>query len=158
MPKLNGIDLPTVTVADHETLEAKIAREKFTPDQLVELAVYLKREREKVSVLDGIENTIKDKLLDYYEKMAPEHRESLRTSAGMATYTQGRETLKLRDRDATVRELTPEQLRVSYKPDMKALETILPEDQFDKLVERSRSARGIVTVRDTRGEFEELDF
>ena len=158
VPSLNGITLPVVTVTEYEEAATAIRRGKFSPEQLVELAIYLKRIRDKVSVLDNIQAAVKEKIEAYYDKLAPDAREGIRTEAGMTTYAAPKETVSIRDRDETMESLTTEQIRASYKPDVVALKIILKPDAFERLVKRSTAKKGIISIRDSKGAFEEIEW
>jgi hypothetical protein len=157
MPKLNGINLPTVTVEIPEEVVSAVKREKFSPEAMVELAIYLKRQKAHADALNDLEAAVKAKIEEYYDGLAENKRDTVRTEAGMVTYAAPKETIKLRDRDATVEALSAEQLRASYKPDIKALEIMLKPDEFERHVTRETAKKGTITIRDSKGAFEEID-
>lgn len=161
MPKINNIDLPTVTVsgADPDALSSKLATEKMPVEAMVETIVYLIREREKADALKVAEDVLRGRIMAHYAALPESLRGSVRTEVGLVTYADGGETVKAKDRDLIVESLTAEQLRISYIPDLKALETILKKDAFDRLVTRSPSAARI-TIRPNRGstDYSELDY
>ena len=160
MPKIGNITLPSVTVTGQDPQEvADLLKEKNMPlEAMVEVAIYCKREREKAEALSVIEDLMRARLKKAYADMKPEKRVTTRAEVGMLTYTAEGETIALKDRDKTVEMLTEEQLRITYKPDLKALETILKAADFNRHVTRGKSAPKI-TLRDTKdnNEYHEID-
>lgn len=162
MPSFDNLPLPEVNLSapmDIDALAAKLADHPMAPEAMIELIVYFKREREKAAALSEIEEVLRGRLAAIYEKTPVEKRETRRTEVGYATYSNPKETVSLKDRDWTVENLTEEQLRITYKPDLKAMETILKPDEFERHVTR-KSGKSTLTVRDQSGsdEFYEIDF
>lgn len=162
MPKLHGIPLPTVVLNSEiglSELEDKLTLQPMSPEAMVEAIVYLQRQMEIASELRPLVDVLRSRLMEVYEALPEDKRETRRTPVGMATYTDGGTKAELIDRDATVESLTPDQLRASYKPDMKALEVMLTKDAFERLVKRTPVPPRI-TVRDNRSsaDYEELEF
>lgn len=163
MPSINGISLPTVEVKvgnmDCDQIAAKLADEKMPMEAMIEIAIFLKREREKAEAIKVIEDVMRGRIDKLYEKLPKDSRETRRTEVGMITYTEEGEKIELRDRDFTVENLTQEQLRITYKPDLKALETILKPKDFERHIKRSKKPAS-TTLRDIKGssDYQELDF
>lgn len=162
MPSFDNIPLPEVNLSspmDLDKLAAKFAAHPMSPEAMLELVVYLKREREKADALQDIENVLRGRLKARYDTLPAEKRETLRTEVAIATYSEGHSRDKLRDRDWTVEHLTEEQLRITYSPDLKAMKTILKADEYARHVVSEESSP-IMTIRETRAskDFQELDF
>jgi len=163
MPSLNGIPLPRIVIEqdgafDCDQIAAKLADAKLPVEAMLEALIYFKRERERVEALAPIEQVLRGRIDAHYEKLSEDHRETLRTEVGMATYLDGPDKIELKDRDFTVENLTAEQLRISYKPDLKALQTILKPEEFERHVTRSKG-KPRLTIRATKSdEYTELDF
>jgi len=160
MPKIGNITLPTVTLSGQDPADvAALLKDKNMPlEAMVEVAIYCKREREKAEALAPIEDLMRARLKKAYAAMPPEKRVTTRTEVGMLTYTAEAETITLKDRDKTVEMLTDEQIRITYKPDLKALKTIMKPAEFNRHVTRGKSDPKI-TLRDNRAsdEYSELD-
>lgn len=163
MPKLNDHDLPVVTVTADTNLSKLVENlkaEKMPVEAWIELAIYLKREIAKVDALSKLFDEVRGVVTDELGGVLPEKREDRsRVDVGQATYTEGRTTERLKDRDATVEALTDEQIRISYKPDIGNLRTILKPEKFAELVETTRS-KPSVSIRENKGnrDFHEIDF
>lgn len=154
-----NLKLPTVTVdGDIDKLAALIRRDKIDPETLTELGVYLAREGKKLEALKDMDEAIREKLMEYYSQRKPEARETVKTSAGMVTYTEESEVDEIPDRDDLVAALSDEQLRASYQPNaaaIKALKVILPAKTFARLMKKKRVPARLA-IRDTKGDFETL--
>lgn len=154
-----NLKLPTVTVdGDLDKLAALIRRDKIDPETLTELGVYLAREGKKLEALKDMDEAIREKLMEYYSQRKPEARETVKTGAGMTTYTEESEVDEIPDRDDLVAALTDEQLRASYQPNaaaIKALKVILPAKTFERLMKKKRVPARLA-IRDTKGDFETL--
>ena len=163
MPRLRDVSLPSVLLSmsdeDIKDYAKKLEEAKLSPESMVEAIVYLKREREKADALKAMEDVLRARLKAYYDKRKADERESVRSEVGFATYSKPSEKVSLKDRDATVASLTDEQLRISYVPDLKALQTILKPDHFERLVKRE-TREPVLTVKENKGAegYEELDF
>lgn len=162
MPKINDLPLPSVKVTapmDLEVLASKLGAEPMSPEAMVETIIYLRREMAKATALAVVEAALRDKLAATYAALPPEKRETRRCNVGLATYSEGGEKVELIDRDKTVETLTTEQLRITYKADLAALQTILKPDAFNRLVKRTPKPP-VLTVREQKGSeaYEELDF
>lgn len=161
MPKFGHIDLPVVTLGggDPDAIAAKLTTSNMPVEAMVEVLIYCKREREKADALSVIEDVLRGRILAAYETMPPEKRETTRTEVGMVTYTAAGETVSIVDRDTVVESLTQEQLRITYKPDMAALKTILKPDAYERLIKRTPK-KASITVRDNPGAsgYTEIDF
>jgi hypothetical protein len=163
MPKINKLELPTVTLDmtgdEIEALSAKLATEPMSPEGMIETAIYLRRQIEKAEDLNEAVKVLAGRLKEFYGSLNPEQRDTRRVKVGMATYTEAGEKIELKDRDFTVENLTAEQLRITYKPDLKSMETILKPDEFERHTKRTPTPAK-VTIRDNRAssDFEELDF
>ena len=159
--RLKDIQLPTVTVeGDCESVAKALTRVKgLTPEAMVEVMIYIKREKAKASELYQIEEAMKAQLAAYYDKTKKDKRESIRASdVGMCSYSPPGEKVTIKDRDKAVEALTAEQIRISYIPDVKHLETILKKADFDRLVNREDTAYKL-SIRDSKGDkYEELEF
>lgn len=152
MPKFRDAQLPVVSIkGDPEPVIKALDRGKVPPETLADLAVYIARQKKRVEVLDDLDKAIRAAILAYYEKLQPEARDTVKSDAGMITYTAAGEKRELLDRDEAVKELTVDQIRASYNPDMKALETILPRKVFERLT-RVKRTEAKISVRDTGGE------
>jgi len=160
MPKIGDIDLPTVTVSDHDCdkIAGQLATKNMPIEAMLEAVIYLKREREKADALAVIEEVLRGRLSSIYANIPEDQRTTRRTKVGMVTYTAPGKKRELIDRDKAIELLTPEQIRITYKPDLKALETILKKADLDRLT-KEVDVPSRITIRDTSGtEFEELDF
>jgi len=162
MPSFDNIPLPEVNLSssmDVDALAAKLAAHPMSPEAMIELLIYLKREREKANALTEIEEVLRGRLKAIYEKMPKGKRETRRTDVGYATYSDPKESVSLKDRDWTVENLSWEQLRITYKPDLKALQTILKPDEFERHVTRD-AGKSTLTIKDQpkSSDFHELDF
>lgn len=162
MPSINGLELPTVKVdtpVDIDKLTAKLAGMPLPVEAMIELVIYLKREQDKAAVLAEVETVVRGRIAAAYEKLPAADRDTRRTEVGLVTYTEAGEKVELKDRDFTVENLTTDQIRITYKPDIKALETILKPDEFNRHVKRSPTSAKI-TLRETKGskDYHELDF
>jgi hypothetical protein len=126
MPKINKLELPTVTLDmtgdEIEALSAKLATEPMSPEGMIETAIYLRRQIEKAEDLNEAVKVLAGRLKAFYGSLKPEQRDTRRVKVGMATYTEAGEKIELKDRDFTVENLTAEQLRITYKPDLKSME------------------------------------
>lgn len=118
MPSINDIELPFVTLSNHDPEQVAHILEnmKMPLEAMIEVAIYIKRQREKANALEVIEKTMRDRINEVYETMPPENRETRRTEVGMVTYTAPGTVVKLIDRDKSVEMMTDEQLRITYKP------------------------------------------
>lgn len=154
---LEEIPMPEVALSDDgKTLLAAIKARALSPEILTEVVIYCGREQAKVAaVLDEISAAARDRLVKYYAGLKKSERATVRTEAGMTTYSEEGFKRDLKDRDTTVAALTPEQLRATYKPDMKALEVILKPAVFERLTKKVKVPAKI-SVRDSKGDFEEL--
>lgn len=162
MPEYNGMLLPEVkiTLSDGEIAqqEKKLDMMPMPLEAMIELSIYLKREMAKVDALKGMQAVLKGRIENAYQDRAVKDRVTCRTKVGMSTYSEGGEKLELIDRDTTVDNLTTEQLRISYKPDLKSLETILRPDEFERHVRRVPKDP-VVTIRENKSnDYEEIDF
>lgn len=156
MPELNGVALPVVAVPDVKELLAMVQRDKLAPEQAIELAIYLKREAEKLDVFGPVMEECRKKIVAYYAALPAENRGTVTTRAARASYTKAAKTRVIKDRDETVAALTEEQLRISYIPDVKALETILRKEDFQRLTQEVDGKKAGVSITDLKGEFEEF--
>lgn len=162
MPKINELDLPTVSISmgDNALTSLKVALEKepMPVEAMIEVAIYLKREKAKVDALSALEEVMRARIDKFYSNLPEASRETRRTEVGMITYSGPGEKVELKDRDFTVQGLTAEQLRITYKPDLKAMQTILKPAEFERHVKRVKT-KASTTLRDTNsGEYSELDF
>ena len=155
MYELDGKPLPFVTVKNVDDWAKYVKDTKMPPEQIAEFMVLIKREKEKVSALAELEKALRDKAMAYYETVTLDKRESIKTDAALLAYSPPSETVALRDRDETVAELTDEQIRISYKPDLNALKTILLPEVLERLTVRKAKAHSI-TLRDNKGELGEF--
>lgn len=159
MPRLNKIELPRVSITtDLEALEFHVKIAPMSPEAVIETLIYLQRERDKTEALNGPIAALRERLTAYYAALPAGNRASIRASnVGLVTYTPaGKRSVPL-DRDKLVEALTPEQIRISYVPDMKALETILKPEVYRALT-KEEPTKEKVTLRDSNGsDFEELD-
>lgn len=148
--------LPTVEVTgDLEALTALIKAGQLTPAALTEIVIYLGREATKADVFKDAENAARDALLAYYRTTPEEKRDTVRSRAGLTTYTAATEKDVPKDRDAIVAVLNPEQLRASYIPDLKALQIMLKPDIYGRLMKRE-PVKDRISVRDLKGDFSEF--
>lgn len=161
MPSFNKIELPVVTLSNHDCdkISAQLAGMPMPLEAMIELVIYIKRQREKVDALAIIEDVMRGKIKDLYAKLPEADRKTVRTEVGMVTMSAPGEKVELKDRDTTVESLTTEQLRITYKPDLKALETILKKDAFERLITRTPT-KGVMAVKDIPASevFHEIDF
>lgn len=161
-PSVNGLQLPVVTVSNLEvepdSLSAVLADLNMSVEAMIETSIYLKREIEKVTVFDEARKVLAGRIKQAMDNLPEDKRETRRTDVGMATYSEPGESVSLRDRDWTVEHMTDEQLRITYKPDLKAMETILKPEEFNRHVVR-KPTPSKVSIRDTNGtDYTELDF
>lgn len=161
MPKFGDIELPTVTLSDHDCdkIAGQLSSKNMPIEAMLEIAIYCKREREKADALTVIEQVMRGRIEAIYADLPEDQRVTRRVQVGMVTYTAPGEKRELIDRDAAIEQLTPEQIRITYKPDLKALETILKKDQLERITKVvPTSAR--ITVRDNSAgnAYDELDF
>lgn len=161
MPKFGDIDLPTVTVSDHDCdkIAGQLANKNMPIEAMLEIAIYCKREREKGEALKVIEDVMRGRIEAIYSGLPEDQRTTRRTQVGMVTYTAAGEKRELIDRDAAIEQLTPEQIRITYKPDLKALETILKKDALERITKVVPTPARI-TVRDNPAgtAYDEIDF
>lgn len=163
MPKINKLELPSVSVTmtpeQIEDLAAKLSTENMSPEGMIETVIYLRRQIEKAKALEDCAKVLSGRLGKFYEGLPAAQRETRRVDVGMATYTDAGTKTEIIDRDTVVENLTDEQLRITYKPDIKAMETILKEKDFERLTKQVPTPAK-VTIRDNRAsqEFNELDF
>jgi len=159
---LNDLPLPIVTMEaplDIDALSAKLASANMSPEAMIETAIYLRRQIEKAGALEECVKVLTGRIKAFYASLPADKRETRRVKVGMATYTEPGEKIELIDRDKTVEMLTEEQLRITYKPDVRAMETILKPADFNRLTKKVPTADR-VTIRDNRASdvYDELDF
>jgi len=160
MPSFDDIDLPTVEIhGDPDKVSAKLSDMNMPVEAMIELAIYAKREAAKAEALLEIEKVMRGRINAYYDKLPAEERDTRRAEVGMITYTEAGEKVELKDRDWTVAHLTEEQLRITYKPDLKNMETILKPAEFERHVKRTKTNPKL-TLRETPGnkDYHEIDF
>ena len=150
-----GMELPTVTVEIDGLICDKLTRIKPPVEAMIEMVIYLNRQKDKLAALSDMDKKLREMIKAHYDTIKPDERETIRSGAGMATYSRPGETTTIADRDAAVEALTDEQIRISYKPDVKALKTILKKAEFDRLTKTTPTPSRI-TIKDTKGEFDEF--
>lgn len=158
MPNYKGVALPEVTVSNApENLTQLLVEQNPGPEATMELIFYLERLKKDVAAaLDGTITDLKGRMSDFYKATKEDKRDRTETKAGMVTYTPPGEQVTIKDRDECVENLTDEQIRISYDPSakaVKALETILKKDHFERLITRKPTGMKL-TYRDTGGDFE----
>lgn len=161
MPKIDDIDLPVVSLSDHDAdlIAAKLADKTMPIEAMIEVAIYIKREREKANALEVIEKVMRGRIEKAYADLKPEQRETRRAEVGMVTYTDAGEKIVARDRDFIIENLTDEQIRITYQPDLKALATILKKDHLERLTKKE-ATKSRITLRDipASDDYSELDY
>lgn len=158
MPKstkraFRNIPVPTAKVdGDPEKLIEALKDGAVPPEALADLMAYVRRQKNAVvTALGEIEEAISDAAKSYYEGLAEEKRETVRGKAGMITYTAAGKKDEAKDRDSIVASINPEQLRASYKPDLKALKVMLTPGKYRALV-KEVDTPAKVTFRDMGGD------
>jgi len=161
MAKFNDITLPEVTVKHADDLDAlakKLSVAPMSVEAMIEVGVYLKRQMDKAAELEDCYKIMGGRIKAIMDKLPPDKRETRRTKVGMATYSDAGEKVEIIDRDKVVETLTAEQLRITYAPNIKAMETILKPGDFQRLTKRTPTASK-VAIKQTKGvdDYEELD-
>lgn len=163
MPKINKLELPQVSVSmtpdEIDDLAGKLSTEVMSMEGMIETAIYLQRQIELAKALDTCVSVLKGRIKSTYEKLPEDQRDTRRVRVGMATFTDASEKRDIIDRDKVVETLTDEQLRITYKPDIKAMETILKPGDLERLTKMVPVASKI-SIRDNRAseDYDELDF
>lgn len=140
-------------------LAAKLAEMPMSPEAMLELVIYCQREQRKVEALNQIADEMRKRIAKVFQDLPEGKRESRKSGVGSVSFTEPGEKIELLDRDNTVAMLTDEQLRITYKPDLKAMETILKKDEFERHIKRS-STNPKITIREDKksDDWDELDF
>ena len=157
MATYEGHKLPSVEVklGDHKEVSKALAVAPL--EALVEVIAYCDYQLDRTQALSDLRYELVDILKARLASLPESQRGTRRVDAALMTYTEGKEAVTLIDRDATVASLTEEQLRASYKPDMKALEIMLKPDHFNRLVKRTPKPP-VLTIRKTGKEvYHEVD-
>lgn len=157
MATLNGHPLPSIVIYPGD--DAAILKElsQAPIEAFVETIAYIDYQIAAVDAVKDFRGQIVELLKDRLAKLPATERGTRRVDAAVMTYSEGGETVSLIDRDATVDALSDEQVRASYKPDLKALEVMLRPEEFNRLVKREPKPP-VVGIRKTGiRKFHELD-
>ena len=159
MPKIEDVELPVVTSnIDLNQLKNDLKALTSTPEGMIEAAIWIKRQADIAEDLSECVDILKQKLMEFYQGQDADKRDTRRTKVGIAPYTDKGSKYVIIDRDTTVEQLTDEQLRISYVPNVKNLETILKPEMFERLT-KTVDTPARVSLKDlTNDNYEELDF
>ena len=152
--KVSVEDLPRIGSLEGASYDPEAIR-NADPEGAGRALLHARRERARMRVIDEIESVAKARLVEYFESLPEGDRQPLLIgTAGRVSYRAEQYSTEVADVEELLKDLTPEQIAATYKPDVKALEQVLDKATRDKHLVRKRVRSSAVVPTDKGGEIE----
>lgn len=131
-------DLPRVERHDGNITVEQV--ETMQPSEALRLILHIKRQRSVVAELDKLENAASERLMKHFNGLPEEDRGRLDAGeAGFATYVGPGDVEYVADIEALLKDMSPEEINTTYKPDIKSLKQVLDGKRLKEHLKTKRS-------------------
>lgn len=146
--------LPRIATMEGGTLTREDVA-KLRPEDAARVLLHVKREVSRLKELASVEDAAKDRLIEHFRALPSTQRDALIVDdAVRVSYSPATTKPVVKDMKALLAALTPEEVALTYTPDMKVLIETLEKKRREKHIDNVKGRGDSLTVKDLGGDVE----